>query len=178
MGDRWHGNDLASSIYIWLPLTFSGNKITLEWRDSWRPDTSSGTWSVRSGETSLEGEAAILGGGAVTIPCSECSGSQAAGYIGGCKRGTVTFEGVESSTAGRKTITVKYGNGTWQPRFANVTVNGVFQTLAFSSTKQRWWEAGSASLHCDLKQGSNTIVFSTHEGGWGPDVDRLLVPTD
>ncbi|KAI8680845.1 hypothetical protein LRP88_04383 [Fusarium phalaenopsidis] len=178
MGDRWHGGDLASSTYVWLPLTFDGTKVTLEWRDSWRPDVSKGTWSERLGETSLEGEAAGLENGAVAIWCSECSGGQSAGYIGGDKGGTVTFKDVQSSSAGRKTITIKFGNGTWETRFANVTVNGKSQTLAFKSTKLRWWEAGSASLHCDLKKGSNTIVISTEDKSWGPDVDRLLVPTD
>ena len=178
MGDRWHGGDLASSTYVWLPLTFDGTKVTLEWRESWRPDVSKGTWSERPGETSLEGEAASLESGAEAIWCEECSGKSSAGYIGGDKGGTVTFKDVQSSSAGRKTITIKFGNGTWNTRFANVTVNGKSQTLAFNSTKLRWWEAGSASLHCDLKKGSNTIVIWTEDKSWGPDVDQLLVPTD
>lgn len=178
MGDRWHGDDLPSSLYIWLPLTVSGNTVTLEWRDSWRPDVVKGTWSERAGVTSYEGETALLDNGAVIIPCSECNGGQAAGYIGGPKGGRATFRSVQSLSTGPKTITIKFGNGTWQTRFANVTVNGVSQTLAFSSTKQRWWEAGSASLHCELREGENTIVFSGVNGGWGPDIDQLLVPTD
>ncbi|RKK81540.1 hypothetical protein BFJ68_g15980 [Fusarium oxysporum] len=178
MGDRWHGKNLASSTYIWLPLTFDGTKVTLEWRDSWRPDLSTGTWSERTKEASLEGEAASLENGAVAIWCSQCSGGQSVGYIGGDKGGTVTFKDVQSSSAGRKTITIKFDNGYWETRFANVTVNGKSQTLAFKSTKSRWWEAGSASLHCDLKKGSNTIVVSMEDGSWGPDVDRILVPTD
>lgn len=178
MGDRWHGGDLPSSIYIWLPLTFDGTKVTLEWRDSWSANVQDGTWSERAGETVLEGEAAVLEEGAVAISCSECSGGKTAGYIGGDKGGSITFEDVKSSSAGRKTITVKFGNGDYQPRFANISVNGESQKLAFLSTKVRWWETGSASLHCDLKEGSNTIVISVEDGTWGPDIDQLLVPTD
>ncbi|KAJ4192439.1 Hypothetical protein NCS54_01449700 [Fusarium falciforme] len=175
IGDRWVSSNLAASTYIWLPLTVSGTKVTLEWRDSWAPDVSKGTWSERSGETSLEGESATLSNDAVVISCSECSGGKAAGYIGGDKGGTVTFKDVKSA-GGRDTITIKFRNGDTASRHANVTVNGQSQRVAFLSTRHHSTEAGSSSLHCNLKQGSNTIVFSDEEG-WGPDVDRLLVPT-
>ncbi|KAF5011564.1 hypothetical protein FDECE_2329 [Fusarium decemcellulare] len=175
IGDRWVSTNLAASTYIWLPLTVSGTKVTLEWRDSWSPDVAKGTWSERSGETSIEGEDGELAGGARVISCSECSGDQAAGYLGGDEDGTVTFKDVKSS-GGRQTINIKYRNGDTGSRHASVSVNGESQRVAFLSTRHASSEAGSSSLHCDLDEGSNTIVFSAVDGGWGPDVDELLVP--
>ncbi|KAJ3549145.1 hypothetical protein NM208_g657 [Fusarium decemcellulare] len=175
IGDRWVSTNLAASTYIWLPLTVSGTKVTLEWRDSWSPDVAKGTWSERSGEASIEGEDGELAGGARVISCSECSGDQAAGYLGGDEDGTVTFKDVKSS-GGRQTINIKYRNGDTGSRHASVTVNGESQRVAFLSTRHASSEAGSSSLHCDLDEGSNTIVFSAVDGGWGPDVDELLVP--
>ncbi|KAF4458926.1 glycosyl hydrolase family 43 [Fusarium albosuccineum] len=175
IGDRWVSTNLAASTYIWLPLTVSGTKVTLEWRDSWSPDVAKGTWSERSGETSIEGEDGELAGGARVISCSECSGDQAAGYLGGDEDGTVTFKDVKSS-GGRQTINIKYRNGDTGSRHASVSVNGESQRVAFLSSRHASSEAGSSSLHCDLDEGSNTIVFSAVDGGWGPDVDELLVP--
>ncbi|KAK7423963.1 hypothetical protein QQX98_000835 [Neonectria punicea] len=178
IGDRWVSSNLVASTYIWLPLTVSGTKVTLEWRDSWAPNVAEGTWSERTSETTLEGEDAGLDNGAIVITCSECSEGEAAGYIGGDTDGTVTFDNVQSSSSGRDTVTIKYRNGDTASRHARVTVNGKVQTVAFLSTRHHSTEAGSSSLHCDLEEGTNTIVFSASEGGWGPDVDQLLVPSE
>ncbi|KAM5354856.1 hypothetical protein ACJ41O_001502 [Fusarium nematophilum] len=175
IGDRWVESNLAASTYIWLPLTVSGTDVKLEWHDAWTPDLSKGTWSDRKADTRLEGEKGTLEDGARVISCSECSGGQAAGYIGGGDGGTVTFKDVKSSSAGRGTIIVKHRNGDFNTRFADVSVNGKSQEIAFLSTRHHSTEAGSSSVFCDLEAGSNTIVFSTG-GGWGPDVDEVLVP--
>lgn len=37
MFDRWKKTDLADSRYIWLPIDFSGESITIPWRESWSP---------------------------------------------------------------------------------------------------------------------------------------------
>ena len=34
-GDRWYGNDLADSRYIWLPVSFEGDQLTITWETSW-----------------------------------------------------------------------------------------------------------------------------------------------
>lgn len=34
--DRWKKTDLPDSRYVWLPLTFEGDKMKIEWKDSWR----------------------------------------------------------------------------------------------------------------------------------------------
>ena len=33
--DRWNKTDLENSRYVWLPLSFDGDKISIPWRDSW-----------------------------------------------------------------------------------------------------------------------------------------------
>jgi hypothetical protein len=51
MGDRWVPKNLATSTYIWLPLTISGNSASMNWQSQWLINAATGTWStVSSGE--------------------------------------------------------------------------------------------------------------------------------
>ncbi len=34
-GDRWNASDLADSRYIWLPVTFTDEKLTIRWESEW-----------------------------------------------------------------------------------------------------------------------------------------------
>lgn len=43
-GGRHVADDLASSRYVWLPLIFTGERMTLECLDSWSLDVGSGRW--------------------------------------------------------------------------------------------------------------------------------------
>ncbi len=36
LGDRWNPNNLADSRYIWLPLTFTGERFEMHWHDQWQ----------------------------------------------------------------------------------------------------------------------------------------------
>lgn len=38
MFDRWNKTDLADSRYVWLPVQFEGDAVTIPWRDSWNVD--------------------------------------------------------------------------------------------------------------------------------------------
>jgi hypothetical protein len=38
MFDKWHKEDLIDSRYIWLPVTFKGDSIDIEWKDKWDID--------------------------------------------------------------------------------------------------------------------------------------------
>jgi hypothetical protein len=97
------------------------------------------------------------------------------GYIGGTNAGVLTFSNVQSSAITRTTIRIKYLNGDSSQRFAAVSVNdGPAQTIAFLPTSGG--DTGSSSLNVDLKAGTNTVKISGVAGGWGPDVDRLMVP--
>ncbi|KAI0206879.1 carbohydrate-binding module family 35 protein [Astrocystis sublimbata] len=175
MGDRWVSSNLMRSTYVWLPLTFSGTAVSMKNQVNWTPDVSAGTWATGTDETTPEAEAAALANGARTLSCSGCSGGTSVGYIGGSEGGSVTFSGVSSDAATKSSIRIKYINGDSSQRFANVTVNGASHKLAFLPTSGG--TPGSSILNVDLKSGAeNTIVITTTDGSWGPDVDRIMVP--
>ena len=67
-------------------------------------------------------------------------------------------------------------NGDSSQRFAAVTVNGQTQTVAFLPTKDGNTPESSV-VHVQLNSGSgNTFQIAGQNGGWGPDVDRIMVP--
>ncbi|KAI0165262.1 carbohydrate-binding module family 35 protein [Hypoxylon sp. FL1284] len=178
LGDRWHSSNLMTSTYVWLPLTISGSSVRMADAESWVPDltgSSSSAATAKPAETAYEGEAASYGGAARDVSCNGCSGSTAAGYIGGPDKGTVTFGGVRSDADARTTIRVRYANGDGSPRYANVRVNGgEAQKVAFLPTSGG---VSASTLHVDLKAGSdNEVVIEGVGDGWGPDIDRLIVP--
>ncbi|KAI3326438.1 carbohydrate-binding module family 35 protein [Xylariaceae sp. AK1471] len=175
MGDRWVSSNLMRSTYVWLPLTFSGTTVTMKNYVNWTPNVSAGTWAAGPSETAPEAEAATFANGAKTLSCSGCSGSTSVGYIGGSTSGSVTFSGVSSGAATRTSIRIKYLNGDSSQRFATVSINGASQKVAFLPTENG--TPGSSTLNADLKSGTtNTVVITTTDGTWGPDVDRIMVP--
>ncbi len=183
MGDRWVSSNLAASTYIWLPLELGGATANLTWYDSWSVELSSGTWSEPANLLEYEGEDGELSGGARTIDCSQCSGGIAAGYIGGDadseNDGVVVLEAdvdTQSGDSERLTLNIRYLNGDTNPRYAGVSVNGgQAQTVAFISTAHHSDTAGSSAVHVELKSGLNTVqIFGN--GGWGPDIDQLVIP--
>ncbi|KAI1812353.1 galactan 1,3-beta-galactosidase [Poronia punctata] len=175
MGDRWVSSNLMRSTYVWLPLTISGTTVTMKNHVNWTPNVSAGTWEAGPEETTPEAENASYGNGAKEVSCSGCSGGTTVGYIGGSSGGSVTFSGIRSDAATRTSIRIKYMNGDSSQRFATITVNGKSQEVAFLPTSGG--NPGSSVLNADLQSGtSNTIVITTTDGSWGPDIDRLMVP--
>lgn len=175
-GDRWISSNLPASTYIWLPLTISGTSVSMKNFVSWVPTTDFAAWQSPPSENSYEGEKAVYGGQAKTVSCGKCSGGTAAGYIGGPDNGgSVTFSGVHSDIDGLTTIRIKFLNGDTGARYANVRVNGdAGRKVAFL---QATGDPASSTLHAELKKGDgNVIVIEGIDGGWGPDVDRLMVP--
>ena len=125
------------------------------------------------GELDAERGSVADGGGAQS--CSGCSGGSSVGYIGGSTGGSVTFSRVTSSASTKSSIRIKYLNGDSSQRFATVTVNGVSQKIAFLPTDSG--TPGSSVLNVNLNSGSsNTVVITTTDGTYGPDVDRIMVP--
>jgi len=175
LGDRWLKDDLKSSSYIWLPLTISGTSVSMKNFVSWVPTSNFAAWQNPPAETTYEGESASYGGKARNVDCSTCSGKKAAGYLGGPDKGSVTFSGIRSDIDGMTTIRIKYLNGDSGLRYANVRVNGDGgRKIAFLPAKG---DPLSSTLNVNLKKGSsNTIVIEGYGSGWGPDVDRLMVP--
>lgn len=108
MGDRWVSSNLMASTYVWLPLTISGSTASLPTNYlNWVIDPSTGAYANGPTETTDEGEAATLSSGAKVVSCSGCSGSEAAGYIGGSSGGVATFSSVSSTVSTTTTIRVK-----------------------------------------------------------------------
>ncbi|KAK4121514.1 carbohydrate-binding module family 35 protein [Parathielavia appendiculata] len=175
LGDRWVKDNLMASTYVWLPLRISGTTVTMKNFVSWVPTSNPASWQNPPAETSYEAEKAAYGGKARTVDCAGCSGKLAAGYIGGPDRGSVTFSGIRSDIDGLTTIRIKFLNGDSGPRYANVRVNGDGgRKVAFL---QATGDPASSTLHANLRKGSsNTIVIEGWGTGWGPDIDRLMVP--
>lgn len=176
MGDRWHSENLMRSTYVWLPLTISGTTTTMKNHVSWIINPSTGAISTAPSENTYQGPSATLANGAKVSTCSSCpsSTSSFAGNIGGPSNGSATFTSVQSSVATRTTIRIVYRNGDSKQRYAMVTVNGKTQTIAFFPTVDS--DPGTSVANVDLKQGTNQITIAGINGGWGPDVFRVIVP--
>ncbi|QSZ32185.1 hypothetical protein DSL72_001756 [Monilinia vaccinii-corymbosi] len=179
MGDRWHSKNLMTSTYVWLPLTISGTTATLSNQVNWILNPTAGTWTPGPSETQPEAEATTntLANGARTLSCSGCSGSSQVGYIGGPPGGKLTINGVSSTADTQSTIRIHYTNGDLVQRYANVVVNGVSHVVAFLPTGDVN-TPGRSVFTTALKSGtSNVIEFKSYNSGWGPNIDRLMVPT-
>ncbi|KAI0134253.1 galactan 1,3-beta-galactosidase [Xylariales sp. AK1849] len=178
MGDRWVSSNLMRSTYVWLPLTISGTTVTMANHVNWTPDASAGTWAAGPSESQPEAEDAALAGGAATISCSGCSGGTAVGDIGGGDGGSVTFSGVSSDAATRSTIRIGYENGDSVQRFANVTVNGVGQVVAFLPTEDGETPGDSVvNVNLVAGTGNDIVIEGVGDGNYGPDIDRIMVPS-
>jgi hypothetical protein len=172
MGDRWVSSNLQASTYVWLPLTLSGTSASMSNYVNWLPST----FGAGPSETQYEGESGTYSNGAKTVSCSGCSGGNAAGYIGGPSNGGVSWGSVTAQTAGMTSIRIKYENGDTGPRYASLSVNGgASQKLAFEPSSDGN-TPGSSVWNVNLNAGSNTIKITGVGSGYGPDVDRLMVP--
>ncbi|KAF7719546.1 Galactan 1,3-beta-galactosidase [Penicillium ucsense] len=177
MGDRWLSTNLMASTYIWLPLTLSGRTAKLTNEASWTISRQS-AWAPGSTTTSSEAESSSnsLANGARILSCSNCSGGKSVGYLGGSSNGGIKFSSISTSSSGKTTVQIRYENGDSTQRYATVTVNGQSHILAFIPS-QNGNTPSSSSLNVNLNSGnSNVISISGYQGGWAPDVDRLLVP--
>lgn len=176
MGDRWVSDNLMRSTYIWLPLQIDGTTATMKNSVNWVVDPSSGSMVAGPSENTYEGESAVLSGGARSQSCSGCSGGKSAGYLGGSTGGAALFSNVQSSATTRTTIRIKHLNGDTGQRYADVSINGKSQRVAFlPNNGGGTGDPASSVVHADLKSGSNEIKI-TGVNGYGPDIDRLMVP--
>lgn len=156
-----------ASTYIWLPLTVSGTTASLTWYDNWIPNVAAGTWSTAPTDTSYEAESGTISGGSQKLSCSGCSGGTSVGYLGGSSGGALTINNIVTDITGLTTVRIRYANGDSTQRFADVTVNGVKQRVAFvpSGGGQMVF---TASFTAGLVKGSgNTMKIEGVNGGWG-----------
>lgn len=175
MGDRWHSENFIKCTYVTLPLSISGTNVSMNNNyQHWLPSTfASGPTLKTTAWTS-----GTLSNGAKSVACSQCSGSNAAGYIGGPSDGAITFSGLYSSSAVKKTVQLTYENGDGAQRFAKVTVNGgTPQTIAFVPTGGGDYQQVS-TLNVALSQGSSNVIKieGLGDGSYGPDISLLSIP--
>ncbi|KAF5863372.1 hypothetical protein ETB97_010252 [Aspergillus alliaceus] len=179
MGDRWDSENLMRSTYIWLPLTIDGTKATLQNEANWVLPLE-GTWSTGGSEKNYAAESSnnMLSNGAKVISCSSCSGGKSVGYLGGSDDGTLRISNLAGVGSAPITLRIRYANGDSSQRYANITVNDQSHVLAFLPSGSGNTPFTS-TLHITLDKGDvNTVTFSGYKGGWGPDVDELIVPQE
>jgi alpha-glucosidase len=154
-----------------LPVTLnagSSNSVLItNLSGGWSPDIDRvATRSV------VEAEA---GGNTLTSPasaasCSDCSGGQKVGGIGGS--GTLRFNSVPAVSAGSKTVTIRYTAAV--ARTAYISVNGgTAIAVSFPATGGAN-VPGVKTIALSLNAGTNTITF-LNSGGVAPDIDRIDV---
>lgn len=173
MGDRWVSSNLMNSTYIWLPLSISGTSASMSSLVNWLPTT----FQNGPTENNYLGSAASLSNGAKVVSCPGCTGSSAAGYLGGPSNGKATFNNIVSSTTTQTTIRIYYENGDSTQRFAYVSVNGgAMQRVAFLPSANGNTPMKSV-FTAQLNQGSsNSIVIQGYNASYAPDIDYLAVP--
>jgi len=174
-GDRWQGDHLADSRYVWLPITISGTKMSMSWDNYWTIDTATGahTNEPTDSGTVYEAEATknTLHGAAVVQSCSG-SGGKCVGYIGKSADNYLIFNGVTATAAGTHTLRVYYPISDKTYRTAYISVNGGTGTAhKFPPTDN---VVRSVGFEITLNAGDNTIKFYNNDA-YGPDLDKITV---
>ncbi|KAF2434534.1 Arabinanase/levansucrase/invertase [Tothia fuscella] len=179
MGDRWHEKNLMRSTYVWLPLEFSGTNdldVFMRFHDHWIIDVEKGTWRKGQDEEQYSGQDANLSNGARVLGCANCKDQRSVGYIGGSSSGEALFSKVKANGAGKRMMRIFSPNGDFTERFAGVSINGQEPIrVAFLPTNDAD-TPDVAGVIVDFKDGDNTIKIQGTGEGWGPDVDRVMVP--
>jgi hypothetical protein len=179
MGDRWDPTALGNSRYIWLPLTFSGTDISISYYDAWKINTITGQWSAVP-TTSYEAEASTntLGGSAVIMNCSNCSGGKDVGYLGN-NSGTLQFNGVSAPHhSGTYLLTIYYANGDSAARTASISVNGA-TAISYSFASSHGGNlVATLPIFVQLNQGNNNTIAFSNASSWAPDIDKITIADD
>ncbi|KAK0721444.1 hypothetical protein B0T21DRAFT_351395 [Apiosordaria backusii] len=98
-------------------------------------------------------------------------------YIGGDENGSAAVPNVrrDAKQGALTTVQIRYTNCDKNLRYGTVTVNGQQHRLAFQGTAG---DVKASVLHVQLrKRGDNDIIIAgPGNGGWGPDVEGVVVP--
>ncbi|MGO4373209.1 CBM35 domain-containing protein [Paenibacillus sp. MCAF20] len=120
-----------------------------------------------------EAEGNVLSGRAERKTCAEATGCSGAGVVGGLwDSSSVTMNGITVEEAGIYTMTVHYISG--DPRSFAVSVNGGAGDHYDLPRTADWETLGTYAIEIELQAGSNTIRFDD-EGGYSPDIDRIVL---
>jgi alpha-galactosidase len=120
-----------------------------------------------------EAEGNVLSGRAERKTCAEATGCSGGGVVGGLwDSSSVTMNGITVEEAGIYTMTVHYISG--DPRSFAVSVNGGAGDHYDLPRTADWETLGTYAIEIELQAGSNTIRFDD-EGGYSPDIDRIVL---
>lgn len=177
LGDRWVSTNLKASTYVWLPLNISGTSVSMANHAAWVPPS-----GREAQQTVYTSSTAVLASGARNVDCSACSGSKAAGYIGGPSHGTATFTFDFTAAAGTAndltTLVVRYGVSETSGRLGTVRVNdGAPIQVAFLRGSSSG-NIGQSVLTVRLNSGTNKLEFGGVGDAYGPDIDTIQVPSN
>jgi hypothetical protein len=163
----------VGKLVVTVNLNAGNNTIAFSNSSGWGPDFDRITLPPRLNLTFYEAEASTntIAGGASVSSCSGCSGGNKVGYVG--NGGTLTFNGVNASSAGTHTLVIYYLDSDGG-RTANLSINGGSATaLNFSGTNGGDWNTVyTYSVTVTLNAGNNTIAFA-NSAAYAPDFDRI-----
>ena len=124
--------------------------------------------------TRFEAENAAVTGAAIVSDASASNGK----YVDYNATGqTIQFNNVTASSAGSRTLTIRYANGRpngWNSG-TDVIVNGVNLGVFWDTNTGGWTNWVSGSFTINLNAGNNTIVLSSHYDH-SPNIDYIEVP--
>jgi len=166
------------SVTVSLPLNAGENTIEFSDASAYAPDFEAiavPTAAVTSTTDYLAASSSsTLAGGAVVQSCTACTGGEKVGYVG--DGGTLTFNGVDASSAGVYPVQIEYCDGSSGDtgRSATITVNGVVAgTIVFTPTGS-FTTPGTVTAYLPLAAGSNTVEFSD-SSAYAPDFNGITV---
>ncbi|GAA0394851.1 hypothetical protein GCM10009530_52950 [Microbispora corallina] len=130
--------------------------------------------SAAAGSAVYEAENATISQGAVA---SDHPGYTGTGFVdytnvaGGYIQWTVA-----ATSAGRRTLTLRYANGTGSDRPLTVSVNGTAVATSLSFPGTGGWDAwATRQVTADLAAGTNVVRATATGSSGGPNVDSLTV---
>jgi len=122
----------------------------------------------------FEAEGATLSNATVATNHTGFSGTGFVDYVN-APGGFIEWSSVSADTAGTKTLTIRYANGTTTARPLDISVNGgTATTLNFAPTGS-WDTWASATVTVSLNAGNNTIRATGNGSVGGPNVDWIEV---
>ncbi len=129
--------------------------------------------------TSYEAESPqnTIAGTAKVISCSGCSGGYRVGILGlqsNGGEGTLRFNNVNKSSAGRYTLTIYYTEGDAGSMTGYISVNARSAITFIGSDTGSFSTVRTVNVVVSLSAGDNTIEFSnTHDRS--PSIDKIVV---
>ncbi|KAJ3990353.1 Arabinanase/levansucrase/invertase [Lentinula detonsa] len=173
MGDRWDVSALGSSTYIWFPLSWASGLPVIVQADVWSVNLAAGTYTVATG-TTYEAESGTLGGSAELLTDSSYSGGKAVGYLG--NGGTLTINNIVG-IGEAQWVSLYYANGDSTWRNTTLSINGGANVVIQQPSSGGGHVIQSVPVKVNLKDGANTLTFSSGQASYAGDLDKIIVYT-